>query len=39
MNSLERLKQEFRDLNRNPIFNMRTFVTLKEENYYEWEVI
>ena len=37
MNSLERLKQEFRDLTLNPISNMWIFVGLKEDNYYEWE--
>ena len=37
MNSLERLKQEFTDLNRNPIVNTGTVVELKEDNYYEWE--
>ena len=38
MNSLERLRSEFKDLNRHPIVNMGITVSLLEENnWYEWK--
>ena len=37
MNSLERLKEEFNDIIRNPLSNLGIAVGLKEDNYYEWE--
>ena len=39
MNSLERLKEEFNDIQRDPLSNMGYSIGLfKEDNYYEWDI-